>query len=92
MGVGPWQLAVIVLLLLVLFGRNRLGEIGRGLGEGVRAFRKSMKDSGEAPGNDDDDDPDDDPPRKRTLPRRPGVESRRHVMAKRRKADDDERS
>ncbi|MCC6901490.1 MAG: twin-arginine translocase TatA/TatE family subunit [Polyangiaceae bacterium] len=94
MGVGPWQLVFIVLLIVVFFGGRRLGEIGRGLGEGVRAFRKSMKDSGRAPRLDEDDDEEeDDEPQKRVRPREPGVSNRRHVMAKRRTTDeDDERS
>lgn len=42
MTVGPWQLLVIAVLLLVVFGAGRLGEIGKGLGQGVRALQKGL--------------------------------------------------
>lgn len=46
MAVGPWQILVVVILLLVLFGATRLSEIGKGLGEGIRNFKKGL--SGES--------------------------------------------
>jgi sec-independent protein translocase protein TatA len=90
MGAGPWQLAVIALLLLVFFGRSRLGEIGRGLGRGLRALRESVKArDGEAGDDDDTDDDTDEPalPRRRAGKGETGVRSRRHVMAKPREPD-----
>jgi sec-independent protein translocase protein TatA len=42
MAVGPWQILVVLLLLLLLFGATRLSEIGKGLGEGIRNFRKGL--------------------------------------------------
>jgi sec-independent protein translocase protein TatA len=42
MSVGPWQILVVLLLLLLLFGATRLSEIGKGLGEGIRNFRKGL--------------------------------------------------
>ncbi len=38
------ELIVILLVLLLLFGANRLPEIGKSLGEAIREFKKSMKD------------------------------------------------
>jgi TatA/E family protein of Tat protein translocase len=35
-------LVVIALLVFLLLGASRLGEVGTGLGEGVRAFKKSL--------------------------------------------------
>jgi TatA/E family protein of Tat protein translocase len=42
MAIGPWQIAVIVLLLVLLFGASRIAGIGRGLGEGIRNFKKGL--------------------------------------------------
>lgn len=46
-GIGFPELLVIFLVLLLLFGANRLPEIGRGLGEGIREFKKAFKDGHE---------------------------------------------
>ena len=54
MSVGPWQIAIIALVVLLLFGASRLGDIGKGLGEGIRNFKKGIT----------EDDPDDEPPAK----------------------------
>jgi sec-independent protein translocase protein TatA len=43
---GIWELLLILLIVLVVFGR-RLPDIGEGLGKGIRSFRKSIKDPDE---------------------------------------------
>jgi len=48
MAIGPWQILVIVALLLLLFGAGRLSEIGKGLGSGIRNFKEGLE------GEDDD--------------------------------------
>ncbi|MFQ5599399.1 MAG: twin-arginine translocase TatA/TatE family subunit [Candidatus Krumholzibacteriia bacterium] len=40
---GPTELMLIALLVLLLFGARRLPEIGRGLGIGIRRFRKGLR-------------------------------------------------
>lgn len=42
MAVGPWQIALIILVILLLFGASRLSGIGKGLGEGIRNFKKGI--------------------------------------------------
>jgi sec-independent protein translocase protein TatA len=42
MSVGPWQIVIIALVVLLLFGATRLGDIGKGLGEGIRNFKKGV--------------------------------------------------
>jgi sec-independent protein translocase protein TatA len=47
MSPGPWQIVIIAVVILVLFGASRLGDIGKGLGEGIRNFKKGISDDGE---------------------------------------------
>ncbi len=47
MGVSPWQIIIIALIVLLLFGAGRLSEIGKGLGEGIRNFKKGISDDGD---------------------------------------------
>lgn len=42
-GIGPTELIIIFLIVLILFGANRLPEIGKGLGKGIKNFRKAVK-------------------------------------------------
>jgi sec-independent protein translocase protein TatA len=42
-GLGFGEIALILVILVVLFGSSRIPELGRGLGEGIRNFRKGMK-------------------------------------------------
>jgi sec-independent protein translocase protein TatA len=43
-GIGAWEIALILLLLLLLFGAKRIPQIARGLGEGIRNFKTGIKD------------------------------------------------
>lgn len=44
-GIGLSELLVILLVCLLLFGANRLPEIGKSLGEGIREFKRAVKDA-----------------------------------------------
>ncbi|MBI3733820.1 MAG: twin-arginine translocase TatA/TatE family subunit [Chloroflexi bacterium] len=39
--IGPTELVLILLIVLIVFGVGRLGEIGGALGKGIREFRKA---------------------------------------------------
>jgi sec-independent protein translocase protein TatA len=41
--IGFPELCVILVVFLLLFGGKKLGDIGKGLGEGIRNFRDGMK-------------------------------------------------
>tara|TARA_B100001758_G_C18220941_1_gene510227 strand:+ start:482 stop:676 length:195 start_codon:yes stop_codon:yes gene_type:complete len=41
---GPWQIAIIVIAILLLFGGNRIPELMKGLGSGIKEFKKGLKD------------------------------------------------
>ena len=40
--VGPTELILILLIVVIIFGARRLPELGKGIGEGIRNFKKSM--------------------------------------------------
>jgi len=44
-GLGPWELALVFVAILLLFGAKRLPEIASGLGKGIREFKRSLKDT-----------------------------------------------
>lgn len=44
MGISIWQLAIILLIVLLLFGAKRLRNVGGDLGAAVKGFRSAMKD------------------------------------------------
>jgi len=41
--VGPWQIAIIVLCILLLFGGKKIPELMRGLGSGIKEFKDASK-------------------------------------------------
>ena len=43
MGIGPWEIAGIVIVVLVIFGAGRLAGVGKALGQGVREFREEAR-------------------------------------------------
>ena len=44
MNVGPWQLIIIALVILVLFGRGRISEMMGDFGKGIKSFKQGMND------------------------------------------------
>ena len=46
-GLGMTKLVVIFLVILLLFGAKNIPEVARGLGRGLKEFKKSLKDTGE---------------------------------------------
>ena len=79
-GLGMWEMIMIFLVVLLLFGAKRLPEIGSSLGKGIREFKgsireieKEVKAAGEEPGavsspSDSSDEPDEGPRRLTTTP------------------------
>ena len=41
--IGPWQVVIIAVVILVLFGANKIPEFMKGLGKGVKSFKQGMK-------------------------------------------------
>lgn len=44
---GPWQIGLIVLAILLLFGGRKLPELMKGMGKGIKGFKDEMKGEGE---------------------------------------------
>jgi sec-independent protein translocase protein TatA len=49
--IGPWEIAILLIVALLVFGPKRLPEMGRSIGKGMREFKNSVT------GNDEDDAP-----------------------------------
>ena len=47
--IGPWELAILLIIVLLVFGPKRLPEMGKSLGKGMREFKNSIT------GKDDDE-------------------------------------
>lgn len=41
---GVTELIIILIILLLIFGPSRLGDLGSALGKGIKGFKKSLKD------------------------------------------------
>ena len=45
--IGPWQILIIVVVVLFLFGGKRIAEFMGGFGKGIKEFKKELKDDNE---------------------------------------------
>ena len=43
-GMGHWEILIIFLVILLIFGAKRIPEMAQGLGKGIKEFRKAMRD------------------------------------------------
>lgn len=48
-GISIWQLLIILLIVVMLFGTKRLKNLGGDLGEAIKGFRKSVSDGEQEP-------------------------------------------
>ncbi len=52
LAIGPWQVVLVAVVILLLFGGKKIPELMKGLGSGIKEFKKGVKeedeDSGEA--------------------------------------------
>ncbi|MFC5047750.1 twin-arginine translocase TatA/TatE family subunit [Aquimarina hainanensis] len=51
--IGPWQIALIVIIVLLLFGGKKIPELMKGLGSGIKEFKEASKEDEEASKIDD---------------------------------------
>lgn len=50
--IGPYQLLIILAIVVLLFGAKKIPELARGLGEGIRNFREGIKNDDDAKNGD----------------------------------------
>jgi len=41
--IGPWEIALILVIILIVFGVGKLPQVGGAIGKGMRAFRKGQR-------------------------------------------------
>lgn len=48
-GLGPWELGIVLVIVLVVFGAGKLPEIGSALGSAIQNFKKGTRGEKDAP-------------------------------------------
>jgi sec-independent protein translocase protein TatA len=41
--IGPWEIALILVIILIVFGVGKLPQVGGAIGKGLRAFKKGQR-------------------------------------------------
>ena len=49
--IGPWQIVIIIAVLILLFGARKIPELMKGVGKGIKEFKEATKE----PGGDQED-------------------------------------
>ncbi len=52
MSIGPWQIIIIVLLVVLLFGRGKISELMGDVAKGIKSFKKGLADEPEVAADD----------------------------------------
>ena len=53
---GTTELIIILVIVVLIFGVNKIPQLGKGIGEGIRNFKSSLKAGQEEPSNKDNKD------------------------------------
>ena len=51
MSIGFWQIAIVVVLVVLLFGRGKISDLMGDVAKGIKSFKKGMKDPSEDQGD-----------------------------------------
>lgn len=51
LALGPWQIVLIAIVILLLFGGKKIPELMKGLGGGIKEFKKASKEEEEEDSN-----------------------------------------
>ena len=49
--IGPWQVVLVAVVILLLFGGKKIPELMKGLGSGIKEFKKGVKEDKEDENN-----------------------------------------
>ncbi len=55
MNLGPTELIIILVIVVLIFGVGRLGDVGSALGKSIKEFRKASSDENPEPAKSNDD-------------------------------------
>lgn len=53
--IGPWQIGLIILVVLLLFGGKKIPELMKGLGSGIKEFKNAAKEDQPATSKEEED-------------------------------------
>jgi len=56
-GIGPWELVIVLAIVLLIFGGSKLSGVGKSLGQGIREFKEALTHSSEDEAPADDNPP-----------------------------------
>jgi len=59
--IGPWEIALVLVIILIVFGVGKLPQVGGAIGKGLRAFKKGQR------GEDDEEEEAEKPQPKKTV-------------------------
>ncbi len=54
---GPWEIALILAIILIIFGVGKLPQVGGAIGRGIRSFRKAQSGENEDEGKEEEPKP-----------------------------------
>ena len=63
--IGPWEIALVLVIILIVFGVGKLPQVGGAIGKGLRAFRKGQR------GEDEEEEEVEEPKPKKTTRKKP---------------------
>jgi sec-independent protein translocase protein TatA len=55
MSIGIWQIAIVVVLVVLLFGRGKISDLMGDVAKGIKSFKKGMSDDPDRSNKDSDD-------------------------------------
>jgi len=55
MSIGFWQIAVVVILVVLLFGRGKISDLMGDVAKGIKSFKKGMSDAPDSTNENTDD-------------------------------------
>ena len=55
MSIGFWQIAIVVVLVVLLFGRGKISDLMGDVAKGIKSFKKGMSDDPDSSNNNSDD-------------------------------------
>ena len=54
--IGPWQIATILVIVLLLFGVGKLPQVGKGMGQAINEFKSAINNKTDSTDSDSDSD------------------------------------